>query len=425
MAQLTYNNITKFRHLNRQDEEGPSKSVRERILQKFLRKHLQSDKLQMTDFLRNKEKFVSGSRQQSVASVTGGLSSLQCFKDVTQDLAVREMLSSCDLNSQEINCLLNDEHNISDNPQINNEMLEQIEKKLFHRLEDLSKKEEETFSDAIALSRRDYEDECKYFATNEVEKLTSCLVKRAPPSEDNLHPDHPMNHIRKIADNLFNNSKTSLENDKRTKTAVIKRSFDKSNADSLLLSSKKVKACYLEAKPKTYWDMTEMPAIRTNSEISLANVLNKEGDVQTIQVMNSDSNNENNKSNKTDFTKPFLWVLDPSQWTSLEEIKKNKVDIQTIRKDPKFSNYDIGKPSGCLFLKNLPRKVDPICVVKLFSRFEDANKRKIEYRILGGKMKGQAFVNFCNVATSQLALETCNGYLLNGKPIVMEFSKKA
>lgn len=41
----------------------------------------------------------------------------------------------------------------------------------------------------------------------------------------------------------------------------------------------------------------------------------------------------------------------------------------------------------------------------------------------GGRMKGQAFVRMRNVDTARRALDEVCGYVLKGKPIVVQFGK--
>jgi U11/U12 small nuclear ribonucleoprotein 65 kDa protein len=40
-----------------------------------------------------------------------------------------------------------------------------------------------------------------------------------------------------------------------------------------------------------------------------------------------------------------------------------------------------------------------------------------------GRMKGQAFVTFPSVPQAQRALEEANGYILNDKPMVIQFGR--
>ena len=47
-----------------------------------------------------------------------------------------------------------------------------------------------------------------------------------------------------------------------------------------------------------------------------------------------------------------------------------------------------------LYLKNLPRDVTKEDLASLFVRFESMDAPCMEYRILDGRMRGQAFISF-------------------------------
>jgi len=49
--------------------------------------------------------------------------------------------------------------------------------------------------------------------------------------------------------------------------------------------------------------------------------------------------------------------------------------------------------------------------------------RDLEVNIMGGRMKGQAFVTFPNVESAKRALSEVHGYLLHYKPMIIEFGK--
>ena len=42
-----------------------------------------------------------------------------------------------------------------------------------------------------------------------------------------------------------------------------------------------------------------------------------------------------------------------------------------------------------------------------------------------GRMKGQAFITLPNVARATEAINETNGFMLNGKPIVVQFARSA
>ncbi|XP_059481840.1 RNA-binding protein 41-like [Neocloeon triangulifer] len=110
---------------------------------------------------------------------------------------------------------------------------------------------------------------------------------------------------------------------------------------------------------------------------------------------------------------------------SLEVIKNDRVgDVAEIRKIPKFQNYEKGTPCNILFVKNLAAAVSENDLTALFGHFEIKEGPAIVYRLMGGKMKGQAFITFPDAETAEKALNTINGYQLKGRPIIIQFGRK-
>ncbi|TNN37839.1 RNA-binding protein 41 [Liparis tanakae] len=77
-----------------------------------------------------------------------------------------------------------------------------------------------------------------------------------------------------------------------------------------------------------------------------------------------------------------------------------------------------------LCVKNLSAQASAAQLVALFSRFERENAPPVLYRLLTGRMKGQAFVTLPDADTAQRALRLVHGYRLRGKPLVVEFGRE-
>ncbi|XP_078786994.1 RNA-binding protein 41 isoform X1 [Oryzias latipes] len=103
------------------------------------------------------------------------------------------------------------------------------------------------------------------------------------------------------------------------------------------------------------------------------------------------------------------------------EILENREREEAIRSIPRFRNYQPGKPSKVLCVKNVSTHASLAQLVALFSRFEKKDAAPILYRLLTGRMKGQAFVTLPDTETAQHALHLVHGYRLLGKPLVVEF----
>ncbi|XP_066502703.1 RNA-binding protein 41 [Hoplias malabaricus] len=107
-----------------------------------------------------------------------------------------------------------------------------------------------------------------------------------------------------------------------------------------------------------------------------------------------------------------------------EEIRNNRATEEDIRKISRFQNYQHGEPSNVLCVKNMSPRASLAQLVSLFSRFQKEDTNPILYRLLTGRLKGQAFITFSDVETAQTALDLLNGYKLLDKPLVIEFGRE-
>ncbi|ERL86580.1 hypothetical protein D910_03987 [Dendroctonus ponderosae] len=95
-----------------------------------------------------------------------------------------------------------------------------------------------------------------------------------------------------------------------------------------------------------------------------------------------------------------------------------KLSLNELKNIAKFSNYEAGQPSNVLFLKNISK-----CVTETFLR-DFLGKLQLEatsIRVMTGKMKGQAFLEFSDTAQTTKSLKALNGVLVNDRPIVAQF----
>ncbi|MCI4386339.1 hypothetical protein PGIGA_G00061260 [Pangasianodon gigas] len=107
-----------------------------------------------------------------------------------------------------------------------------------------------------------------------------------------------------------------------------------------------------------------------------------------------------------------------------EEIRNNRETEDGIRGISRFQNYQRGEPSNVLFVKNMSPRASVAQLVALFSRFQKDDTSPIVYRLLTGRLKGQAFITFSDIEAAQAALVTVNGYRLQDKPLVIEFARE-
>ncbi|XP_017348062.1 RNA-binding protein 41 isoform X2 [Ictalurus punctatus] len=107
-----------------------------------------------------------------------------------------------------------------------------------------------------------------------------------------------------------------------------------------------------------------------------------------------------------------------------EEIRNNRETEDGIRGMSRFQDYQRGEPSNVLCVKNMSPRASLAQLVALFSRFQKDDTNPIVYRLLTGRLKGQAFITLSDIETAQAALDTVNGYRLQDKPLVIEFARE-
>ncbi|VDD80444.1 unnamed protein product [Mesocestoides corti] len=108
-----------------------------------------------------------------------------------------------------------------------------------------------------------------------------------------------------------------------------------------------------------------------------------------------------------------------------------KASQADLANNPVFSkNPGRGTPSSRLYVKNLHKKTTEEDLWLVFGSFSQlaqqgaSNQFSIQL-LTGGRMKGQAFIGFDSIELATQALEAAHGYLLNGKPMHVQFARGA
>lgn len=105
---------------------------------------------------------------------------------------------------------------------------------------------------------------------------------------------------------------------------------------------------------------------------------------------------------------------------SQAEIDDNRMTYEQII--AAFPSYEAGIPSNVLYLKNLGKQVNEADIAGIFTRFQD---NTLSLKLMNsGKMKGQAFITFQGSEAASLALQSVNGFVFKGKPIIISYGKK-
>lgn len=412
MAQISYNTMKKHQSRGLSDSTMNSKldivSIRDSLLNKIISNHLKGN-FDVISCVKNKDKFVGISKFEDFSASCKGLKSFDSYKSLVSEAELKEFLASCELKSDEIDILLEKgrlKGKQSDEAYVRR--LQIIEEKLEKRENYLESNSDECFSGAVPLNRHDYEEEINVLSSNTADQLTRCLVTLKPHSDPSIHKDHPINHLQSLEKELFAKSyPPTVESLEKSDTLFSKKRKLPSTSS---VPNSKMFIC----KPSSFWDMKEKPLIVTSKSHPYSSDIHPE----------CESSGKKCNNVCQDFSKPFVWAIDESQLVPMEKLEGNRLSIEELRADPKFSNYDPGKPSSALYIKNLPRQIQPFTLVSVFGRFEKENKALLEYRLLKGKMKGQAFVKFKLLHVAVKAFDLCNGFLIESKPMVIEFSKK-
>ncbi|KAB0799491.1 hypothetical protein PPYR_07371 [Photinus pyralis] len=102
-----------------------------------------------------------------------------------------------------------------------------------------------------------------------------------------------------------------------------------------------------------------------------------------------------------------------------QHLVATKLSLDEIKALPRFKDYSPGNPSKVLYLKNLGNSVKEGDLHSLFKGFADS---VTEYKLMKGRLRGQAFVTFEDETSACRALEELNGSVLRNKPIIIQYS---
>lgn len=93
----------------------------------------------------------------------------------------------------------------------------------------------------------------------------------------------------------------------------------------------------------------------------------------------------------------------------------------------KFKNYQPGQPSKKLYIKNLSKDTTEEDLRFIFGRFfptdQDVESNMITQLMTKGRMRGQAFITFPTIEVAQQALKAVHGFVVNEKPMIIQFGK--
>ena len=119
-----------------------------------------------------------------------------------------------------------------------------------------------------------------------------------------------------------------------------------------------------------------------------------------------------------------------TEFISSRKLRRNRITHSEMRDISAFRNYQEGEPTSRLYIKNISRQATDKDLHYVFGKYVDwedeAQKLVFDIRLMKeGKMKGQAFVTLPNAERALDALSDTHGFMLKGKPIVVQFARSA
>ncbi|XP_038696744.1 U11/U12 small nuclear ribonucleoprotein 65 kDa protein isoform X5 [Tripterygium wilfordii] len=157
-------------------------------------------------------------------------------------------------------------------------------------------------------------------------------------------------------------------------------------------------------------------------------VIKKKNPVLQIKIVPKVSQVENmDDSIMKEPDEPVKEELDYKPYATPEELESGKLPPEQILSLPMFKNYAAGNPASVLYIKNLAKDVavDDFYFIfgSLFGSI-DAAKSCLSVKLMQeGRMRGQAFVTFPSTELAHHALNLVNGYVLKGKPVIIQFGR--
>lgn len=363
-------------------------------LKNLLDKQLQKD-VTIQQQLSQKRTFTSASAHCPAVNSLSGLTSLDRFQEVDKLDAYTEELKKCGLTDEEIQLKMMADYsnkpqkkrNFGIDPSIMEEKLKKIQEKIEKKNVDLDQKDK--FHGQKALTRHEMELERSLLRdcnSDDKKKVMNALTTVLDPRERTL-PNDPMSQLPEILENITKGSSQGKSKRRKRKQKNKEPTSDEIDMKGLPSDGSRV----VTTESSTFDSSTNR--VQEEEEI---------GDVATCKPR----------------------PRNPVPEVSLEDIQNNRLAIEEIKNLPRFENYAPGELSKILYLKNLSNKVHQQDLESIFNKFLPEGAGGLEYRVLTGRMRGQAFITFPDTNSASRALEHVNGYLLKDRPIIIQYGRK-
>ena len=172
-------------------------------------------------------------------------------------------------------------------------------------------------------------------------------------------------------------------------------------------------------KPTTSWDIPSVPDMLTITEPQ-AQV--QEGGFGKLEPVAKEAEKEEELEEEEE------WGA--TEFISSRKLRRNRISQREMRDFSAFRNYQEGEPASRLYIKNVSRQVTEKDLHYVYGRYVDWNdetqKLVFDIRLMKeGRMKGQAFITLPNENRALEALKDTHGFMMKGKPIVVQFGRSA
>lgn len=233
-----------------------------------------------------------------------------------------------------------------------------------------------------------------------------------------------------IVANDLASDESELESDVNEMPVVVKKRKRNTGKLTLPTDTKKIRSIIASsAKSKV---ATTVNSNKPKIDVDDAFDMNKKSLDRCIKIVAPTIlNQEDNHINGSQITEIKSKISSEIKMISDTTLSENRIPINQLGSHPLFQNYEPGKPSNKLYIKNLAKTVIDDDLRQIYQRYSNSNKNDIDIRLMqSGRMKGQAFVTFkCpyldeeNYALVERALHETNGYILKDKVMVVMFGK--
>lgn len=124
------------------------------------------------------------------------------------------------------------------------------------------------------------------------------------------------------------------------------------------------------------------------------------------------------------------YKIDPYYFLSKKDIQNGRLTHEQLKEFTVFKNYVPGEVTSRIYIKNLTKQTNEQQLVDVFGSFIDWSQSLVydifDIRLMKeGRMKGQAFVTLPDEGSADKIVRECNGYVLNNKPMVIQFARSA